>query len=335
MRRICIICGLLVFAPFACVRGAGPQSNVPVGEGVTSYILRMSVDEVSLTFHAADVHGLPVNDLKVDELRLLDNGKPPRGVVAFESLENSPIRAGILIDTSDSMRETRASDRAIAIAVAQQLFRQRKDQAFVVNFDSLSRMAQSWTNDANALADGIRNRSGVADRRSRVDGTALFDAIYGACLNQFGHVDNAASGNFILLFSDGEDNASRASLKQAVDMCQRANTAIYAFHPEPKSSFSTGPKTLVELTLESGGRVFYDDDSETGIRDDLLAIEADLRNQYRLVYKPPGLKPDGSFHRIELRGPVSVASINIRSGYYAPGQPSRSEETLVYPAREE
>jgi hypothetical protein len=47
------------------------------------------VDEVSLTFHAADAHGLPVNDLKLDELRVLDNGRSPRRIVAFHSLREA------------------------------------------------------------------------------------------------------------------------------------------------------------------------------------------------------------------------------------------------------
>ena len=115
-------------------------------------------------------------------------------------------------------------------------------------------------------------------------------------------MDHSASGNFILLFSDGEDNASHADLKQAVDMCQRANTAIYAFRVESKYSSSSGPKTLAELTSQTGGRVFFDDDSDMGIYNDLRTIEADLRNQYRLVYKPENLKHDGSFHRIDLLG---------------------------------
>jgi Ca-activated chloride channel homolog len=138
------------------------------------------------------------------------------------------------------------------------------------------------------------------------------------CLSEFGHIDNASSGNFILLFSDGEDNASHSSLKLAVDMCRRTDTAIYAFHPEPKFSLSTGPKILEELAEESGGRVFYDDGSEAEIDNDLRTIEADLRNQYRLIYKPPELKHDGSFHRVELKAPERVDSITIRSGYYAP-----------------
>jgi hypothetical protein len=81
---------------------------------------------------------------------------------------------------------------------------------------------------------------------------------------------------------------------------------------------------LAELASKSGGRVFYDDDSDAAIYSDLQIIEANLRNQYRLVYTPAELKRDGSFqrdgsfHRVELEVPQRVGSIAIRAGYYAP-----------------
>jgi len=75
---------------------AEPQSD-------NAYRLKLPVDEVGLTFHAADAHGLPVNDLKPGEITLLDNGRPPRRILAFQLMQDFPIRAGILIDTSESM----------------------------------------------------------------------------------------------------------------------------------------------------------------------------------------------------------------------------------------
>jgi Ca-activated chloride channel family protein len=318
MREPWIICGALLLTLFAHARRSATQTDASGSQSAAPYRLSVSVDEVSLTFHAADAHGLPVNDLKLTELGLLDNGKPPRKILAFQSLQDFPIRAGILMDMSESMAETRSADRAIAIQYAQRLLRRQTDQAFVMNFKVLSKVAQPWSSDATALTEGIRNLTGGAATGSRFDGTAIFDAIYRACLNQFGRIDSAASGNFILLFSDGEDNGSRASLKQAVDMCQHSNTVIYAFRPGSKVGDSTGPKTLVELTSESGGRVFRDNGSEAEIYDDLRTIEADIRNQYRLVYRPPELKHDGSFHSIVLKTPQRVDRIVIRSGYYAP-----------------
>jgi hypothetical protein len=52
----------------------------------------------------------------------------------------------------------------------------------------------------------------------------------------------------------------------------------------------------------------------------LRAIEADLRNRYRLVYNPAELKGDGSFHRVELTGDDRVESLRVRRGYYERGR---------------
>ena len=57
---------------------------------------------------------------------------------------------------------------------------------------------------------------------------------------------------------------------------------------------------------------------DAAIYSDLQIIEANLRNQYRLVYTPAELMHDGSFHRVELKAPQRVGSIAIRTGYYAP-----------------
>jgi Ca-activated chloride channel homolog len=316
MSQPWIICGLLFLTPFASAPRTGAQTDVAAAQSAARYNLNIAVDEVSLTFHAADAQGLPINDLKLEELRIRDNGKPPRRILAFQSLQNFPIRAGFLVDTSDSVEGYLPRDRAISIEYAQQLLRQQTDQAFVMDFNFLAEVAQPWTSNAAALTAGIRKFTRYGE--SRIGGTAIFNAIYQACLNQFGRIDHSASGNFILLFSDGEDNASHVDIKQAVDMCQRANTAIYAFRVDSKDSSSSGPKTLAELASETGGRVFFDDDSDIGIYNDLRAIEADLRNQYRLVYKPEELKHDGSFHRIDLLASGRADSIIVRSGYYAP-----------------
>lgn len=311
-----IICSLLALTIFANASPTDSQTATTEQQSTQSYGLRVSVDEVVLTFHAADAHGLPINDLKLDELSLSDNGKPPRKILAFQSLQNLPLRAGILIDTSDSMAQDLVSNETISTKYAQHLLRQSTDQALIIKFGALAEITQPWTSDTNALAAGIRRSA--TTRTSQIRGTALLNAIYQACLNQFGHIDHPGTGNFILLFSDGEDNTGNASLKNAVDACQHANTAIYAFRTDPKSSFSTGPKTLNDLASQTGGRVFHADDSEVQIDADLRTIEADLRNQYRLVYKPAELRPNGSFHRIELKAPERVNSITIRTGYYAP-----------------
>jgi Ca-activated chloride channel homolog len=130
--------------------------NVPAAP---TFRLSVSVDEVALRFHASDVNGLPVNDLELEELQLLDNGRPPRRIVQFQALQNLPIRAGILIDTSESMAQHLAGNRKIAIQYAQQFLRAQTDQAFVMDFGYSSRMQQPWSSQPTALANAIRSIS--------------------------------------------------------------------------------------------------------------------------------------------------------------------------------
>jgi Ca-activated chloride channel family protein len=279
--------------------------------------LTVPADEVSLTFQATDAHGLAVSDLKADEFQLRDDGKPPRRILAFTSLQDAPIRAGILLDTSESMLRDIAGNRAIANRYALQLMRQDTDRTFVMDFGFGSNLRQDWTSSGAVLSTAIR--SVAPGSANPLRGTAVIDAVFRACYYGFGKIDHAASGNFILLFSDGEDNASHTSLAEAVDACQKANTAIYAFRPAPQgANHSTGPQMLAELASKTGGRVFHADESEAEADRDLRTIVAEVRNGYRLVYKPAELKHDGAFHSIELIGPDRVARIHVRSGYYAP-----------------
>jgi len=314
-----IVRWLLVLLVLSCAGGASCQTDTAVVQGPAAYSLRVAVDEVSLSVHAADANGLPIHDLKPEELGLLDNGQAPRRILVFHLLQDAPIRAGILMDTSESMGENLPGDRAITIQYAQKLLRQQTDQAFLMGFGYVSILAQPWTSDPAALIAGVRRVArGTENPRA---GTAIFDSLFRACFYEFGKVGHAASGNFILLFSDGEDNASHVSEEAAVGACQRTNTAIYAFRAEKETDLSSaGARTLRELALQTGGRVFHDDDSEAEVYRDLRTIEADLRNQYRLVYKPAELKHDGSFHTIEVHVSDRVGSVVIPSGYYAPAR---------------
>ena len=325
MRFFWTSCGLLIFSLAAGAQRTDLQTNdsqtniaaVP-SQSTEPYNLSVSVDEVILNFHAADAMGLPVNDLKLDELRLLDKGKPPRKVLAFKLLRDYPIRAAILVDTSWSMHEQHATIRTIAGEYAESVLRQQTDQAIVVEFGDRSEILEPWSSDPGVLATAIRG-STASDVSLLGNTTALFDVLYATCHYQFGRINHAASANFIMLFSDGDDDASRVSLKQAVDMCQSTDTVIYTFRAEAGSEFdAAGSGTLAQLARETGGRVFSYNQSADGVDDDLREIEANLRNQYRIIYKPPELKHDGSFHRIELMGPDRVEKLTVRSGYYAP-----------------
>ena len=71
-----------------------------------------------------------------------------------------------------------------------------------------------------------------------------------------------------------------------------------------------------KLATQTGGVIFFNR-SPQEVASDLPIIAANLRSQYRLVYKPQRLKRDGSFHRIKLDSPTRGGVITARSGYYA------------------
>ena len=325
MRYFWTSCGLLLFSLAAGARRTDsqthdlqPEITAAPSPSTGPYNLSVSVDEVILNFHATDARGLPVNDLKLDEVRLLDKGKPPRKILAFKLLQDYPIRAAILVDSSWSMHEQHAAIRAIAGKYAEAVLRQQTDQAIVVEFGERSEILQPWSSDPAALSAAIAG-STASDVSLLGNTTALFDVLYATCHYQFGKINHAASANFIMLFSDGDDDASHVSQKQAVDMCQSADTVIYSFRAEAGSEYdSAGSGNLGKLARETGGRVFSYNQSADGVDDDLRTIEANLRNRYRVIYRPPEFKHDGSFHPIELTTPDRVDSLVVRSGYYAP-----------------
>ena len=179
MRYFWTSCGLLIFSLAAGARRTDSQTNMAASQsqGTGPYNLSVSVDEVILNFHAADARGLPVNDLKLDEVKLLDKGKPPRKILSFQLLRDYPIRAAILVDTSWSMHQQHAAIRVIAGKYAEAVLRQQTDQAIVVEFGDLSEILQPWSNDPGALATAIRG-STASDVSLLGNTTALFDVLY-------------------------------------------------------------------------------------------------------------------------------------------------------------
>jgi VWFA-related protein len=277
------------------------------------FTLKVPVNEVNVMFHAADSKGVPLEHLKRDDMQLLDNGKRQNRLVAFHEYRDLPIRVGFLLDNSPSMQPELDRSQAIATELIKDFFRANSDRAFTMGFGIDSRLTRDWTQDADAVSAGIGQAlSTEADER---DGTAIFDAIYKACRDKFTADASARSGNFILLFTDGEENSSHIWESEAVDMCQRARTAIYVFTSGWKTRASRGQEIIEDLVAKTGGRIFFE--KKESVHDALAATVSDMRYQYELVYAPAGLKRDGSFHQVQLRCAVPHSQIQARSGYYA------------------
>lgn len=297
-------------------RGGVAQSPSGSNQG-SSYHIQLTVNEVSILFRAVDAHGQMVSDLEPQELDLFDDEEGPGEILALQPLTDNPLSVGFLFDVSGSMANDIAQSRALAAQVAPKLMARPEDSGLVISFGRSRQVILPWNSRQKSVLMAIGQIG--PDRDVAREGTGVFDALFNTCHYEFGEQKATGGQRVILLFSDGEDTASYMSLRDAVDACQHAHTAVYAFAPElAPDTGSTGLVTLQELTERTGGRVIRAYFSEAGRKAEIARLINDLREEYVLFYRPKDLKHDGAFHRIVLLGPKRVARIDAQSGYYAP-----------------
>jgi len=287
--------------------GENPQQSGDNGQ----FTIPVSVNEVYLEFVVTDKHGHFIRDLQQNQFALLDDHKAPAQVYSFTQQTNLPLRVGVLIDTSTSIRQRFLFEQQAATAFLLQIVRPQSDKAFVEGFDVTPDYRQDWTNNLDLLTAGIQGlRPG--------GGTALYDAVYSACRDKL----LTARGQepvrkAIVLVSDGDDNQSHAYIEDAIKECQRAETNIYAISTNVSPSRDRGDDVLEKMASAKGGKAFF----PTRIEDmpnSFQEIQDELRSQYALVYKPADFKTDGAFRTIYLFCLDRRFTVRVREGYYAP-----------------
>ena len=258
-----------------------------------AYTITTVVNEVNLIFTVTDKHGHFIRNLNESDFSLLDNHMAPAEVYSFTQQTNLPLRVGLMIDTSSSIRSRFQFEQNAAIEFLLSVLRPQVDKAFVMGFDVTPDVTQGYTNNGDLLAAGIR-------KLSPGGGTALYDATYTACRDQM--LPLAGSGALrktLILLSDGEDDQSHATLDDAVKMCQRASTAIYTISTNDSPSRDRGDDILKAMAVATGGRAFNPFRMEN-VAEAFQSIQEELRSQYSLVYKPADFKADGAFRPIYL-----------------------------------
>ena len=288
-----------------------PKTEVEQEQGDAEYRIGVDVDLVAMIFTAVDKKGHYIKDLKREEVRLLDEGKPPQRVEAFESETGLPLRVGLLIDASNSIRDRFRFEQDAAVEFLNQTLRRGNDQAFVVGFDSLSDLTQDFTDDTNMLARGVRVlRPG--------GGTALFDAIIQASDKLANTQVKGPARKAIILLSDGDDNQSRHTRAEAIEAALRADLIIFVISTNVSGNDRKGDKVLQQFAEQTGGRVFFPLRIEE-VSNSFAEIQDELRSQYVLAYKPQNFIEDGRYRPVTLDAPGRPGvKLRARKGYYAP-----------------
>ena len=158
--------------------------------------------------------------------------------------------------------------------------------------------------------------------------TAMLDAIQTAFLSiRRAHNTRRA----LVIISDGGDNHSRATKTEIRRMARESDAQVYALGTfEPSSARrrpaeeATGPELLAEISEQSGGRSFPVV-QPSDIRDAAIRIGLELRDQYRIAYRPVNQTWNGLYRRItvEVAPPAGFPPLRVywRQGYYAAQSP--------------
>ncbi|MDR3735213.1 MAG: VWA domain-containing protein [Acidobacteriaceae bacterium] len=289
-----------------------PQADS--SDTASSYVFKRQTSEVNLIFTVTDKHtNQSIKNLQQQNFGLLDDGKPPLRVLSFKQQTNLPLRVGIVLDTSSSVRTRFHFEQEAATEFLLEILG-HQDRAFIEGFDVGVDISQDFTGNIDKLNQGIQKlRPG--------GGTALYDAIYKTCRDQLLPLQSQeATRRAIILVSDGDDIYSHALESDAIKMCQRAETIIFAISTNVGPSKDKGDDVLKEMSEATGGQTFFPkriEDVALGFN----SIRDELRSQYSLVYQPSDFKMDGAFRTIYLQATDPRYVVHVRKGYFAQKAP--------------
>jgi VWFA-related protein len=315
-----LLCGLAAAqsptAPQQPATGSAPSANAAGSSGTNAPgddipLFRTRSDEVNVIFTVTDKHGKFVKDMKQNQFKILDDTRPPKEIVHFQSETNLPLRVGLLIDASNSIRDRFLFEQQAAVEFLHQTIRPKTDKAFVLAFDEIWETTQDFTNDLDKLTKGVNSiRPG--------GGTAMWDAVYYACRDKLMKESTGETvRRVIILVSDGDDNQSRALRSEAIEMAQRAGVIVYTISTNLSNIHDTGDHNLKALADATGGQAFTPF-KLSDLSDDFNDIQQELRSQYSLSYKPDQFVANGQFRAIQIIPDDKKLKIRAKKGYYVP-----------------
>jgi Ca-activated chloride channel family protein len=289
------------------------------------------VNLVDVLFTVLNRRNKLVPDLQKEDFQVFDE-KFPQDIRYFSKQTDLPLRIGMLVDTSNSIRDRIKFEQDASINFLFSVLRRGRDEAFVMTFDDEPQVVQAFTGDTGLLRDQImQTRAG--------GGTAIYDAIYNACRDELSHPPRPPGDQpdivrrVMILISDGDDNLSTHTRGEAIEMAQRTSVVIYTIststqwiqlsQTDPdklanrKTHLTEGDKILQDLADETGGRAFFPyhvDDLDQSFQD----IGDELRNQYSIAYMPTNYVLDGRYHKIRIEVPDHKGyQVRARRGYFA------------------
>jgi Ca-activated chloride channel family protein len=275
------------------------------------YTLRADAYEVRLNASVVDSSGREIDNLPQDAFHVYEDGVP-QTIIGFRH-EDVPVSLGILIDSSGSMYDKRAAVDAASLDLVR--LSNPQDEAFLVDFSSEAYIDQDFTNSIPKLQQGLSYIKSSG-------GTALYDAVIASA--DYLAKNGKRSKQVLLIVTDGDDNASSATLEQAIRRVQELDgPAIYCIgllfgEDTSRSEARHSREVLGELAAQTGGQAYF----PHSLREvDGIAQEVaqDVRTQYTIEYRSTKPPSQGGYRQIHVEVKAKGfhgLQVRTRAGYY-------------------
>jgi len=290
--------------------GVTLSPSSPTANGL--YTFRRDVPEVGLRFTVADEHGRLIPDVAPSEIRIFDDQVPVDHIAQFEKMSDLPLRIGLLLDVSDSMKRAMTQEKSVALSFLGRVVRPGTDRGFVMAFGDTIQVFQNPTSQVADLIGAVQRAKGPGES------TDFFDAVYSACVDQWKAEETEPVNRVMVVISDGEDNGSRHVLSDVIAAAQRNEIQIYALNLHLRKHNYRGDGVLQRLADETGGRFFIANNAREADRF-FSDLEQELRTQYYVSFRPQTERPGYHALQLQVRAPGKLM-VHARHGYYALNQ---------------
>ncbi len=301
--------------PDTATKGAGDSpaaAAANIGKGQNGkYTLREDAYEVRLDATVLDSSGRSVQTLTKDDFHVYEDGVP-QTIAGFRH-EDLPVSLGILIDSSGSMYDKRAAVDQASLDFVK--LSNPQDEAFLVDFSWEAFIDQDFTSDPNKLQQGLNYIKSSG-------GTAIYDALVASADYLTKNAKNPKQ--VLLIVTDGEDNASSASLEQAIRRIQDLDgPVIYCvgllFGQDTDKRESRHARRVLEtLSAQTGGAAYFPR-SLKEIDPIAAQVAEDIRTQYTIAYRSTKSPTLGGYREVHVEAKSKAFShltVRTRSGYF-------------------
>jgi VWFA-related protein len=320
---VCVNCG----TPGAAGPRGASSSEARLEQSVVTYpgaTFRVTVDEVAIMFSATD-HGKSVTNLAASDVVIRDDSQPPGAILGFRNESQLPLRLGLVIDTSDSVTERIGFEQAAATRFLQEVMADKDDLAFVVGVNNSVLLVQDFTADRTLSSHAL-------NQLAPGGGTALWDAVAYTADKLATHPEVQPVARILVVISDGEDNSSSITLKQAITKAQNGEVAVYTVSTRENGlseepSALVGDRALQTLSELTGGTAMMPG-SASRLDARLADLQQVIRGRYLVSYKPASFQHDGRYRSIDIEAQKDGRKLKVvaRKGYYASVVPPGSTD---------